>query len=94
MFCGIFSNGRHPGMPNCKKKKSNWLHAKIMMTQSSYIPLRFSLSHILLLLVTKTILTGLLIFNFETAQCKNHFNKNLVRIQSTLIEILSFSGLC
>ena len=55
------------------------------------IPLRFSLFHFLLFLVIEAILTGLFLFNFETTQCKNHFDLNLVKIHTALIEILSFS---
>ena len=36
------------------------------------------------------ILTGIFLFNFETTQCKNHFDTNLVKIHSAVIEILSF----
>ena len=37
------------------------------------------------------ILAGLLSSNFETTQCKNHFEANVVKIHSAVIEILSFS---
>ena len=43
------------------------------------IPLRFSSFHILLFLVTKAILTGLILFNSKTAQCKNQFDTNLIK---------------
>ena len=56
------------------------------------MPLRgvFSVSH-LLFLVTEAILTGVILFNFETTLCKNHFDTNLVKIHSVVIQILSFS---
>ena len=35
--------------------------------------------------------TGIILFNFETTQCKYHFDMTLVKIHSAIIEILSFS---
>ena len=55
------------------------------------IPLRFSQFHILLFLLTKVTLTGLFLFTFETTQWKNHFDTNLIKVHSAIIEILSFS---
>ena len=37
------------------------------------------------------ILTGIFLFNFETTQCKNYFDTNLVKIHQAVIEIFSFS---
>ena len=39
----------------------------------------------------EAILTGQFLFNFETSQCKNYLDTNLVKIHSVVIEILSFS---
>ena len=39
----------------------------------------------------EAILTGLFLFSFEITQCKYHFDTNLVKIHSAVIEILSFS---
>ena len=56
------------------------------------MPLRFfSVSHFAIL-VTEAILTGLFfLFYFETTQHKDRFDTNLVKMHSTVIEILSFS---
>ena len=39
----------------------------------------------------EAILTGLFLSNFEKTQCKNQFGINLIKIHSTVIEILSSS---
>ena len=86
----IMTDGNYPAMPNCKKSK--WLNAKIIATQSWYNSIeRFFQFHSLLFLVTDAILTGLFLFNFETTQCKHDVDINLVKIHLAVIEILSFS---
>ena len=55
------------------------------------VPLRFSSFHILLFLVMEAIWTDLFLCNFETTLYKNHFDVNLVKIHSAVIEILSIS---
>ena len=94
MFCATFSKGRW--QPSCiaklQKKKSKWLNAKIIVTQSWYNSIeRFFQFYTLLFLVRDAILTGLFLINFKTAHCKNHFDTNLVKIHEAVIEILSFS---
>ena len=92
MFCAIFSNGRWP--PSCSsklQKKSKWLNAKIIVTQSWYNSIERSFQfYTMLLLVRSVILRGLFLFNFETTQCKNHFDTTF-KIHKVVIEILSFS---
>ena len=77
----------HLGVPN----KSNWLHARTIVLQNWYDSTEIFFVSFLLFLVIEAILTGLFLFNFETTQCKNHFDLNLVKIHTALIEILSFS---
>ena len=73
-------------------RKSKWLNAKIIVTQSWYNSIeRFCQFYSFLFLVRDAILTGLFLSNFETTQCKNHFDTNLVKIHSAVIEILSLS---
>ena len=55
-----------------------------------YDSLEIFFVHILLLLVTEAILICLFLFLFETIQCKNHSDTNLIKIHSAVIEILSF----
>ena len=70
------TEGDHLVMPNCIKKLK-LLMAKINVTESWYNPIeRFFQFHTLLFLVANAILTGVLLFNFETTQCKNHFDTN------------------
>ena len=94
MFCAIFSNGR--GQPSCSaklQKKSKWCNAKIIVTQSWYNSIEgfFPVLCFAIFLVRDAILTGQFLFNFESTQCKNHFDSNLVKIHYVVIEILSFS---
>ena len=93
MFYATFSKGRW--RPSCcakLQKQLNWLNAKIIETQSWYNSIeRFFQSYTLLFLVKDAILTGLFVFNFKTTHCKTHFDTNLVKIHSEVIEILSFS---
>ena len=37
------------------------------------------------------ILTGIFLFNFETTQCKNYFDTNVVKVHLAVVEILLFS---
>ena len=79
MFCAILvmADGNHLAVPNCKKSK--WLNAKILETQSWYNSTeRFFQCYTLLFLVRDVILTGLFLFN--STQCKNRFDTNLVKI--------------
>ena len=91
-FSSFCVDGNHLGMPYCKKLK--WLHAKIILTQSGYNFVHSFQFPILQFLVTEPILTGLFLSNFRTTQCKNHFDTKLVKIQSGVIEILSFFKFC
>ena len=75
----VMADGDHLAVPNCKKIK--WLNTKSIMTQSWYNSIeRFFQFYTLLFLVRGAILTGLFLFNFQTTQCKNHFDTNLVKI--------------
>ena len=75
----VTADGNHLAMPNCKKSK--WINAKIIVTESWYNSIeRFFQFHTLLLLVIDAILTGQFLFNFETNQCKSHFDANLVKV--------------
>ena len=75
-------------MLNCKKK-SKWLNAKIIVTQSWYNSIEnFFLFYTLLFLVWDAILTDLFLFNFKTTHCKNHFDTNLVKIHKRLFSWL------
>ena len=75
----VMADGDHPAMPYCKKSK--WLNAKIIVTESGYNSIeRFFQVHALLFLVTDATLTGLFLCHFETTQCKNHSETNLVKI--------------
>ena len=54
---------------------------KVIVTQSWYDSIeRFFEFHTLLFLEMDANLTGLFLFNFETAPCKNHSDTNLVKI--------------
>ena len=54
----VKEDGDHLAVPNCKKSK--WLNAKIIVTQSWYNPIeRFFQFYTLLFLVRDAILTGL-----------------------------------
>ena len=58
----VKADGDHLAVPNCKKK-SKWLNAKIIVTQSWYNSIeRFFQFYTLLFLVRDTILTGLFLF--------------------------------
>ena len=71
----------HLAAPDCKKSK--WLNGKIIVTQNWYNSIeRFVQFHTLLFLVRDAILTGLFLSYFETTQRKNHFDTNLVKIES------------
>ena len=75
----VMPDGDHLAVPNCKKSK--WLNAKIIVTQRWYNSIeRFFQFYTLLFLEWNAILTGLFLFNFETTQCRNHFDTNLVKV--------------
>ena len=58
------------------------------MTQDWYNAIGiFYQFHILLFLEMETILTDLLLSNFEATQCKNRFDTNLVKMHSVVSEI-------
>ena len=86
----VMADGDHLAMPNCKKSKC--LNAKIIVTESWYNSIqRFFQFHTSQFLVTDAILIGLFLFDFETTQCNNHFDINLVKIHYNVTEILIFS---
>ena len=100
MFCAILvtANGGHLVIPSCKKSKP--LHTRNILAQSwinfNQWFMRYHHFRVFLFLVTAPgiSLDGyilLFLFNFETSQCKNHFDTNLVKIHLVVIEILSFS---
>ena len=68
MICAVFINGRwgHLGMPNCKKNQIGFMQESLGY-KIGKIPLRFCVFS------KKAFMTGLLLFNFETTTCKNHF---------------------
>ena len=73
-----------------QKRKKKWLHDKIIVTQSWYTSIKiFSVPQFANF--SNRSHDWSLLFNFETTQCKNQFDTNLVRIHSVRIEILSFS---
>ena len=75
----LTADGNHLAVPNCKKIK--WLNAKIIVTQSRYNSIeRFFQFYTIVFLVKDAILTGVLLLNSETTQCRNHFDTNLVKI--------------
>ena len=89
----VKADGNHLAVPNCKKKKSKWLNAKIIVAQSWYNSTeRVFQFYTWLFLVRDAILTGLFLSNFKGTHCKNHFDTSLVKILYAVIEILSFSG--
>ena len=80
MLLLVKADGDYLVVPNCKKKKSKWLNAKIIVTQSWYNSIgRFFQFYTLLFSVREAILTGLFLFNFKTNHCKNNFDTNLVK---------------
>ena len=85
----VKADDNHLAVPNLKKSK--WLNAKIIVTQRWYISIEsFFKFYTLLLLVRHAMLTGLFLLNFKITHCKNHFDTNLVKIHSAVIEMLSF----
>ena len=82
VVCDAFiCNGRW--RPSCSarlQKTPKWLNAKIIVTQSRYNAIQtfFSSFYTLLCLVRDAILTDIFLFNFETTQCKYHFDTNFV----------------
>ena len=74
----VTADGDHFAILNCKKSK--WLNAQIIATESWYNSFHREIFILCYFLVTDAILTGLFLFDFETTQCKNHFDSNLVKI--------------
>ena len=69
----IKADDDHLAVPNCIKK-SSWLNAKIIVTQSWYNSTeRFFPVLYFAILVRDAILSGLFLFNFKATHCKNHF---------------------
>ena len=78
MFCANFSNSKMGAILECQIAKN----------QNSFIQETFWHK---VESISTNILTCIFLFNIETTQCKNHFDTNLVKIHSGVIEILSFS---
>ena len=74
----VTADGDHLAILNCKKSK--WLNAQIIATESWYNSFHREIFILCYFLATDAILTGLFLFDFETTQCKNHFDSNLVKI--------------
>ena len=97
MFCAILgtAHGSHLGKSNCKKsklfiKETFWHKVGSIITNGSP---RYCLFCVYAILVTVPggHLDRYILFNFETTQCKNHFDTNLVKIHYAVTEVLSFS---
>ena len=72
-------------------KKSKWLYAKIIITQSWYNSIeRFFQFYTLLFLVRGAILTGLFLFNFKQLNARIILTYS-VKINLAVTEIFSFS---
>ena len=88
------ADGGQLAMPNCKKKKK-----KKKKNQTDIIQWHkvvqfhwdfFNFTFCYFKLWTSSWLVYFLI-NFETTQCKNHFDTNWIKIHSAVIEVVSFS---
>ena len=91
----VTANGGHLRLPYCKKSKR--LHTRNILAQTwinfNQWFLRYRHFHVYAIFSNGPwqTFTGTFLFNFETTQCKNHFDTNLVKIHSAVTEILSFS---
>ena len=85
MFCATFSNGKWWPSWNTKLQKiktsSFKKHSGTNLDQ--FQPMVLEICHVCVYAIFSNrslaaILKGIFLFNFETAQCKNHFDINLV----------------
>ena len=75
----VTADGDHLELPYCKRSK--WLNAKIIVIESCYNSIeRFFQFSYFAFLSKRCHLDRSILFDFETNQCKNHFDTNLVKI--------------